>query len=330
MNTLNLSALRIGDTRNYTLLIKNNKAYGATRKGEPALPAILSLPVRFVQNAAKRIPIGIALAGAMMFLHHNATAQTVSLGSDANFAVLAGAGITVAGSVNSSAITGNIGTYPTLSVTGLGNVTLTGVNETADSGVMITAKNDLTTAFNVAAGEPATTSYIAPHDFGGATLMPGVYNDSSSFAITGTLTLNGNGNPNAVFIIQADSTLITASDSAVDLIGGAQADNVFWVVGSSATLGSGTAFEGNILAYANITANTGVTVDGRLLAETAAVTLDGSDTINEPVPSTGTGGGGGTVPDTGRTLLLLGSGLAALFIFGRRFASHLAGPSVSA
>jgi len=265
-------------------------------------------------NQPRRIINGLILTAGIL-MHHNATAQSVPLGSTANFAILAGSGITVAGSVNSTAITGNIGSYPTLSVTGLGNVTLTGVNQTADSGVMIAAKNDLVTAFNAAAAAPATTSYAAPQDLGGLFLLPGVYNDASSFGITGTLTLNGNGDPNAVFIIQAGSTLTTASDSAVDLIGGAQADNVFWEVGSSATLGTGTVFAGNMLAYASITAGTDVTGDARLLADTGAVTLDGSDFITEPNSNVSRG----TVPDEGGTLLLLGFGLGPLVIFGRRF-----------
>lgn len=267
-------------------------------------------------NHPERIAGALLLAAAMLPCHY-AKAQTVPLGSDANFALLAGAGITVAGAANSTTISGNIGTYPTLSVTGLGNVILTGVNETADTGVMTAAKNDLATAFNAAAGAPATTSFTAPQDLGGMTLLPGVYNDSSSFGLTGALTLNANGDPNAVFIIQADSTLITASGSAVNLIGGAQADNVFWEVGSSATLGADTDFAGNVLAYSSITVNTGVTADGRLLAETGAVTLDGSDTITEAVDKSG--GVPPGVPDAGSTLLLLGSGLAALFAFARRF-----------
>jgi hypothetical protein len=259
-------------------------------------------------NEPKRIISGLVLAVGL-FLGRNTTAQLVPLGSDANFAVLAGSGITVAGSVNSTAITGDIGTYPTLTITGLGNVALTGVNQTANTGVMMTAKNDLATAFGDAAAAPATTSYTVPQDLGGLALLPGVYNDSSSFGLTGTLTLNANGNPNAVFIIQADSTLMTTANSAVDLTGGAQANNVFWVVGSSATLGTGTAFAGNILADGSITADTGVTVDGRLLAETGAVIFDGSDTVTEPIASS-------AVPE-GSTLLLLGSGLATLLVFVR-------------
>lgn len=266
-----------------------------------------------VINKPKRIFGGLILTAGILAGHY-ATAQTVPLGSTANFAVLAGSGITVAGAVSSTAITGNIGSYPTTSITGLGNVTLTGVNQSLNTAVMIAAKNDLTTAFNTAAGAPATMSYAAPQDLGGMTLLPGVYNDPTSFGLTGTLTLDGNGNPNAVFIIQAGSTLTTAASSAVDLIGGAQADNVFWEVGASATLGANSGLDGNILAYTSITAGTGVTVDGRLLADNGAVTLDGSDTITAPVDNVVNG-----TPDAGGTLLLLGSGVAALFVFGRRF-----------
>jgi hypothetical protein len=266
----------------------------------------------------KRISILHVAGGLLLCL--NATAQSVPLGSDANFAVLAGAGITIAGSANSSAITGNIGTYPTLSVTGLGNVTLTGVNQTANTGVMIAAKNDLTTAFNTAALAPATTSYATVQDLGGLTLLPGVYNEPSAFGLTGILTLNANGNPNAVWIFKSGSTLITATSSEVVLTGGAQASDVFWDVGSSATLGSSSDFVGNILASASITAGTGATVDGRLLAETGSVTLDGSDTIDASFASGGTGPGNPppSVPDTASTYLLLGFSVAALFVFGRR------------
>jgi hypothetical protein len=132
--------------------------------------------------------------------------------------------------------------------------------------------------------------------------MAGVYNDPSSFGLTGTLTLNAQGNPNAVFIIQAGSTLITASDSSVILINGARAANVYWVVGSSATLGTGTDFTGDILADQSITLDTGATEVGQLLAENGAVTLDGN-TI--------------TVPDSGSTLLLFGFGMMSLLALSR-------------
>jgi hypothetical protein len=206
----------------------------------------------------------------------------VDLGTASDFAVLAGSGITVAGAANTTTITGDIGTYPTPSVTGLGNVVLNGANQTADSGLMLNAKNNLTTAFNDAAGRSATTSYGAIYDLGGLTLTSGVYFDPSSFGLTGTLKLDAQNDPNAVFIIHAGSTLTTASDSSVLLLNGAQACHVFWVVGTSATLGTDTDFIGNLLALDSITANTGATVDGRLLALNDAVTLD-NNTITESI-----------------------------------------------
>ena len=262
-----------------------------------------------MQHCTKRIPMGLVVAAAIL-LNYNAmaTPTTVDLGTASNFAVLAGAGITVAGAVNSTTITGDIGTYPTPSVTGLGNVVLNGVNQVADSGLMLSAQNNLTTAFNTAAGAPVTTYYPAICDLGGLTLMAGVYNDPTSFGLTGTVTLDAQGNPDAVFIIQAGSTLITASGSSVVLINGAQAGNVFWVVGSSATLGTATDFLGNILADQSITLDTGATLTGRLLAANGAVTLD-NNTITLPVSNVP------SVPDAGGTLLLLGFGMATLFAF---------------
>jgi hypothetical protein len=186
---------------------------------------------------------------------------------------------------------------------------LNGVNQGGDA-ITQNAQNDLTTAYNYAGGVPATITYSPITDLGGLTLMAGVYNDPSSFGITGTLTLNAQGNPNAVFIIQAGSTLTTASDSSVVLINGAQAANVYWVVGSSATLGTGTGFMGNILADQSITLDTGATVAGQLLAENGAVTLDGN-TITVQVPNIP------SVPDGGSTLLLLGIGMVSLLALSR-------------
>ncbi len=134
------------------------------------------------------------------------------------------------------------------------------------------AQTDLTTAYNNAAAQAPTATVSA--DLGGQTLTPGVYTSASSLGLTGALTLDAQGNPNAVFILQAGSTLTTASASSVSLVNGAQACNVFWQVGSSATLGTASTFRGTILALTAITATTGATVDGRLLARNAAVTLD--------------------------------------------------------
>jgi hypothetical protein len=133
------------------------------------------------------------------------------------------------------------------------------------------AQSDLTAAYKDAAERAPNASVSS---LGGRILGPGVYHSASSMSLTGTVTLDGHGDPSAVFIFQAGSTLISASNSTVDLTGGAQACNVFWQVGSSATLGTGTAFAGSILALASVTVTTGASVEGRALARTAAVTLD--------------------------------------------------------
>ena len=117
-------------------------------------------------------------------------------------------------------------------------------------------------------------------ELGGRTISPGVY-AGGTIELTGTVTLDGGGDPNAVFVLKAASTLVTASSSRVVLVNGAQACNVFWQVGSSATFGTGTAFAGTVIANVSITATTGTTLDGRLLALNGAVTLD-SNTITVP------------------------------------------------
>ncbi|MEI6193719.1 MAG: ice-binding family protein [Verrucomicrobiota bacterium] len=262
-------------------------------------------------NPLKPIPLGLVLLAAVLFLHQNAAAvpTMVNMGTASGFAVLAGSGITITGPTT---ITGDIGTFPTTSITGLGNVTLTGVNQ-AGSAVTQNAKNDLVTAYNDAAGRTYDVAYAGGFDLVGLTLNSGVYHDASSLFLSGTLTLDAQGNPDAVWIFQAGSTLITASDSKVNLIGGAQACHVFWQVGSSATLGTYADFVGNILALTDVTLNTGATVNGRVLAENGAVTLD-NNTITKSVCNSVA-----SVPETGSTLLLLGIGLAGLLVFrGRR------------
>lgn len=235
-------------------------------------------------------------------LQQTAMAQTatVNLGTASDFAVLAGSGITVAGAVNSTTITGDIGTFPTTSITGLGNVVLNGVNHGGDTVTQI-AKSDLVTAYNDAAGRSVTGTVVAG-SLGTLTLASGVYSDGGfSFDLTGVLTLDAQGNADAVWVFQTGSTLITASNSSVLLINGGQACHVFWQVGSSATLGTDSSFAGNILAMTSITANTGASVIGRLLARNGAVTLD-TNTITEAIceallapPATG-GGEGDTTP----------------------------------
>ena len=140
---------------------------------------------------------------------------------------------------------------------------------------------DTTTAYNDLAGQTCTSD-LTGQDLGGLTLVPGVYCFSSSAQLTGALTLDAEGDPNAVWVFQIGSTLTTASNSSVLLINGGQACNVFWQVGSSATLGTTTSFVGNILALTSITLNTGANVSGRALARNGAVTLD-TNTISVAV-----------------------------------------------
>jgi hypothetical protein len=206
--------------------------------------------------------------------------QPIQDQNSANFAILAGSGITNTGATT---VSGDVGSYPTLDQTGFGPgadaVTLTGSNHFGDS-VTQQAKTDLVTAYNVAAGRTPTITYSPIKDLGGMTLAPGVYTDSSSFAVTGTLTLDAMNDPNAVWIFQAGSTLITADGapgspgSVISLINGAQSCNVFWQVGTSTTIGSYSDFVGNILAMESITLKTGAKVTGRVLARSGAVTLD--------------------------------------------------------
>ena len=213
----------------------------------------------------------------------DAASTSVPLGTASSFAVLAGAGITNTGPTT---IAGDIGTYPTTTITGAASLTLTGTNHAGDATTQ-QAKTDLVTAYNNAAGEGPTSPISA--DLGGRTLTPGVYNSASSVGLTGTLTLDGGGDANAVFIFQAGSTLTTASASKVVLSNGAQSCNVFWQVGSSATLGTGSSFRGTIVALTSITVTTSATIDGRVLARNGAVTLD-TDTITTPTCATTTAG----------------------------------------
>ena len=202
-----------------------------------------------------------------------AAQPTVNLGTTSNFAVLAGSTITNTGptTVNGNA-GGDIGLYPGTAFPGQAQVTLTGAVHLTDSVASI-AKDDLVTAYNDAAGRTPVTTI--PTELGGTTLVPGVYDSANgTFQITGTLTLDAQGDPDAVFIFKTSSTLITASDSSVSLINNARPCRVFWQVGSSATLGTNSHFVGHIFALTSITAGTGATVQGQLLARNGAVTLD--------------------------------------------------------
>lgn len=231
------------------------------------------------------IAFTLGLAGIVV------AATTVNLGTADSFAVLAGSGITNTGT---TVINGDVGSHPTTTQTGFGTVTVNGTNH-AGNATTQSAKTDLVTAYT-AAGQ-VTTGVIAAN-LGGQTLLPGVYEDNDapdSLSITGTLTLDAAGDANAVFIFKTGTTLTTAAASSVTLINGAQACNVFWQVGSSATLGTNSTFRGNILAMSSITDNGGSTVEGRFLARNGAVTLNNT-TITKAtcVVPPQTGGVGGT------------------------------------
>ena len=207
-----------------------------------------------------------------------ASQAPVNLGTTSSFAVLAGSAITNTGTTT---ITGNVGLHPGTAFTGQASVTVIGTVHLADA-VALQAKVDLVIAYNDAAGRTPVTTI--PSELGGTTLTPGVYSSADgTFRITGTLTLDAQGNPEAVFVFKTAATLVTAAGSNVNLIGGAQFCRVFWQTGSSATLGTNSRFVGHILALESITANTGATVQGRLLARNGAVTLD-SNTISIAKP----------------------------------------------
>jgi len=200
---------------------------------------------------------------------------SVALRGAGAFVVLAGSTVTNTGA---TALTGDLGVSPGTAVTGFPPGTVTGAIHAGDA-TAAGAMADLTTAYNDAAGR--TQAPVAVEgNLGGRTLSPGLYKSSSSLEISsGDLTLEASGDPNAVFVIQVASTLTTTSGRAVILSGGAQASNVFWQVGSSATLGTTSVFKGAIMADQSITLNNGANLNGRALARIGAVTLNANSVV---------------------------------------------------
>jgi Ice-binding-like/Bacterial Ig-like domain len=202
---------------------------------------------------------------------------SIALGSARNLAVLAGSTVT---STGATAVIGDLGVSPGTAVTGFPPGILVGAQHAGDPASAQTV-GDLTTAYNDAAGRRLCPVAVAGN-LGGQTLVPGLYTSTSSLEITsGDLTLDARGDPDAVFIFQMASTLTTTSGRQVILSGGARAGNVFWQVGSSATLGTASVFQGTIMADQAITMGTGATLKGRVLARIAGVSLD-SNTIVKP------------------------------------------------
>lgn len=242
------------------------------------------------RSGATLISFAIVAASLLMIgtTANAAIVPTVPLATSANYAVLGGSTVTNTGA---STLNGSLGLSPGTSVTGFppGLVIPPGTKDITNAAAA-QAQSDLTAAYVNAAGRPLTATTTA--NLANKHLQAGVYAGPSkgALSLTGPLVLDGAGNANSVFIFQTNSTLITASGSTVTLINGAQECNVFWQVGSSATLGTGSVFVGNILALTSITVNNSVTVHGRALARNGAVTLI-NDTFTKPTCATT-----GTVP----------------------------------
>ena len=207
-------------------------------------------------------PLGVRESGA-------GGPAVVVLGTTSTFGVLAGSSVANTGATT---ITGDLGVSPGSTVTGFPPGTVSGTIHTNDAAA-IAAQTALTAAFNDVNARTASLITVAG-DLGATTLSPGLYASTSSLALSGTVTLNALGHSNAIFIIRTASTLTTAAGSHVVLTGGAKASNVIWLVGTSATLGANSDFQGIILADQSVTMNTGAHLVGSALARTGAVTLD--------------------------------------------------------
>jgi len=239
---------------NYT----TNHAAGATRDG--------------AMKGGSMTILSLVLLGAVMTLCPVATAQSQSavyLGSAGSYAVLAGTTVTNTGF---SVVNGNLGVWPGTAVTGFGPGV---VNGSEDAGTVAAqhAQGSLNIAYNEAAGRTSVAINHLAGDMSGLTLVPGLYKSTSTLSLSGTLTLHGSG----VYIFQIASGLTVGSGGTVVLSGGATAANVFWQVGSSATLGTTADFKGTILALTSISLATGAKLEGRAMAQNGAVTLEAND-----------------------------------------------------
>lgn len=203
------------------------------------------------------------------------TQQTVNLSSSSGYAVLAGSAVT---STGATSIGGDVGLSPGSSVSGFPPGIIVGTRN-VNNPAAVSAKLDLTAAYNSAA-ERTSGPVTVSGNLGGKTLLPGLYKSTSDLTISsGDLTLNADGNSDAIWIFQIASTLTTTADRKVILSGGAKAANIFWQVGTSATLGTTSVFKGTIIADQSITMNTGASLEGRVLARIGGVTLNANNII---------------------------------------------------
>jgi len=233
--------------------------------------------------------LALSLLGIAAHAQTDAAAVKINLGTADKFALLGGSGIT-----NVSAqtyIIGDVGSSPTPAITGLTQSQVKGRLFLTASPVTAHAQKDLTVAYNEATGAPCGTD-LTGKDLGGMRLGPGVYCFSSSAGLTGTVTLDAHGNPNSQWIFQIGSTLTTATNSKVKMVlgqnlpqplwaKGLRGCNVYWQVGSSATIGTGSIFVGKILALTSITLNGG-TFRGKGLARNGAITMSAQETVDGP------------------------------------------------
>jgi len=257
----------------------------------------------------------VLLPIAALFFGTSPAWAAVDLGTAINYAVLGGSTVT---STGITTLNGDLGVWPGTAIAVSNVLTVNGSTHQGDP-VAEQAQSDLKFAYDYLAGLPYNYD-LSSKNLGTLTLLPGVYNFTSDALLTGTLVLDAKGDANAQFIFQIGSALTTGTNSAVHLIDGGDASNLFWQIGSSATLGTGTLFEGNILALTSISMATGAQIGcGSALARNGAVTLD-TNTINACNETNGGGhaGGGNNVVPEPSSWILMGFGMMAFAFLRRR------------